>query len=218
MRLSLLVGLWMLPFALLAQAPDNGPTQLPALSAEAQPEQLLRQYPLGAVRSQDVLAAYGQPDSMGVLQNGLLGWEYTVDSGEQAEAPGSYTLVFGPNGRVIDILYRRDGNLLSARQLRGASEPYGYGAAPGQGWGWNHMQGYGYGPHWGGGYGMGGWWGIGFAVLFAVLAVGALLLLVRPGRGSRRKENTALRILEERYARGELEAEEFEQRRKALRR
>jgi len=83
---------------------------------------------------------------------------------------------------------------------------------------------YGYGPHmmwWGGGYGM--IFGPLIMILLLVLVIVAVVLLVRwlagpwhgasppvlPGR-------TPLEILKERFARGEIDKEEFEERRRVL--
>lgn len=70
-------------------------------------------------------------------------------------------------------------------------------------------------------------WGTGFGgifmILFWVLVVAGIVALVRwagagrPDRGERRMR-TALDILEERYARGEIGREEFEQKRRDLER
>ena len=74
---------------------------------------------------------------------------------------------------------------------------------------WGHMDGYGWG--WGGmGFGMLLFWG----VLIAVV-----VLLVRNCSGTcsgRAREKTALDLLKERYARGEIEREEFEQKKRDL--
>jgi putative membrane protein len=65
-----------------------------------------------------------------------------------------------------------------------------------------------------------GWWGMGFGMVFMLLFWGLVIFgiaaLIRwmlaqssPRQGSRDK--TALEILQERYARGEIEREEYEQ-------
>lgn len=80
------------------------------------------------------------------------------------------------------------------------------------------------------GYGMGALGGFGWLVslLFIVLLVVGIVYLVRAMDGGRsrwhrhdeelpaRREDGAMRILRERYARGEIDREEFEQRRKDL--
>lgn len=78
-----------------------------------------------------------------------------------------------------------------------------------------------YGPHmWGG-----GWWmffGPFTMILFFGAIVLVVVLLVRWLDGSRRdyrtpsSDKTALAILEERFARGEIDKEEFEERRRIL--
>ncbi|MBA2336744.1 MAG: SHOCT domain-containing protein [Acidimicrobiia bacterium] len=61
-------------------------------------------------------------------------------------------------------------------------------------------------------------------LVFAVLLVVGVMMLVRAlgergggGRGSEGSEPSALRILEERYAQGEIDRKEFEERRRTLR-
>jgi putative membrane protein len=84
----------------------------------------------------------------------------------------------------------------------------------------------GYGPGMMGGYGMGhgmGWFGFIFMIAFGVLVAVAIVLLIRwlilstrpAGRGER-EENTSLDILRERYARGEIGREEFEEKKRDL--
>lgn len=73
---------------------------------------------------------------------------------------------------------------------------------------WGHMNGYGWGSM---GLGM-----IGIS-LFWILLIAALVLLVKNlwengGRSKRMPENKPLDILKERYARGEIDKTEFEQR------
>lgn len=71
--------------------------------------------------------------------------------------------------------------------------------------------------------GAGGWTIFVWILLLLVLGVGAALLIrALRGRGSgsgepgSQAEGNALRILEERYARGEIDQEEFEERRGTL--
>lgn len=69
-----------------------------------------------------------------------------------------------------------------------------------------------------------GWWGMGFGVvfmllfwLFIVLGIIALLRWLQQsssGRGTRGK--TAIEIIQERYARGEIDKEEYEQKKRDL--
>jgi putative membrane protein len=75
-----------------------------------------------------------------------------------------------------------------------------------------------YGP-WGG-----GWWGFGMvfvSLLFLALIVVGVVLVVRSlpegGRTARRPQgNRALEILDERFARGEIDREEYAERRRIL--
>lgn len=84
------------------------------------------------------------------------------------------------------------------------------------------MMGYGYGL--GGPAGMGGLGGFGWlgSLLLVVLLVLGIVYLVRAldlGRGTGRTaqaDDSALRVLRERYARGEIDRDEFELRRKDL--
>ena len=90
----------------------------------------------------------------------------------------------------------------------------GYGGYGGYGgWGQGMM----------GGFGGGGWFGSIFMLIFWGLIIVGLVLLIRwlvfatrrgedPARGGSR----AMDILKERYARGEIDREEFEQRRRDL--
>lgn len=78
---------------------------------------------------------------------------------------------------------------------------------------WGHMDGFGWG---------GGWGGMGFGmILFWGLLVVAIALLLRAFIGSgaateRSPEKPALELLKERYARGEIDREEFEQKKRDL--
>jgi putative membrane protein len=60
----------------------------------------------------------------------------------------------------------------------------------------------------------GGLWMLLSWLLPVALIVAAIYVLARPGQGTR--EKTALDILKERYARGEIEKEEFEQKKRDL--
>lgn len=72
------------------------------------------------------------------------------------------------------------------------------------------MYGWEYGGHMGfGGLGMVLWWG---------LIIAGILLLVKWVGGERRNDKSALDMLKERYARGEIEQAEFEQKRRELER
>lgn len=80
---------------------------------------------------------------------------------------------------------------------------------PGQGWMWDH--GWGWGGMMGGGIGMILFWGL--VILLIVLAVRGVGGF---GGKSEPPSPTPLQILQERYARGEIDKEEYEERRKAL--
>ncbi len=83
--------------------------------------------------------------------------------------------------------------------------------------------GYGMGHMWGGGWGM--VFGPIFMIIVLVIIVAAVALVLRwvfggaddqSARSDDRDEDAALRILRERFARGEIDREEFEERRRAL--
>lgn len=77
--------------------------------------------------------------------------------------------------------------------------------------------------HWFGGYGSGMGHGFGWLlmILFWILVIIGIFYLVRRlsgGSGGRQEGDNALSILRERYARGDISKEEFEQMREELRR
>jgi putative membrane protein len=66
----------------------------------------------------------------------------------------------------------------------------------------------------------GSWWPVMMLVFWAVVIV-AIILLIRwllasSSRGAHRGEESALEILQKRYARGEIDKQEFEEKRKDL--
>jgi len=65
-------------------------------------------------------------------------------------------------------------------------------------------------------HGFGGGWMWIFWILLAVVILWAVLIAPGSGTSSAGKQRSALDILKERYAKGEIEREEFEQRRKDL--
>ncbi len=73
----------------------------------------------------------------------------------------------------------------------------------------------GFGHMWGGGYGMFG--GL-MMVVFWGLVIGLIVLAVRrySGRSDSDAEQSALNILKDRYARGEIDEEEYERRKAKL--
>lgn len=70
----------------------------------------------------------------------------------------------------------------------------------------------------------GGWWGFGMmlsSLLFLALIVVGIVFVVRPssegsGTARRPERNSALDILDERFARGEIDQQEYEERRRIL--
>lgn len=75
---------------------------------------------------------------------------------------------------------------------------------------WGHMWG------WDGSWGMGwGWFGLAHLLWWLLLIAGAIVL-VRALGADRRGRDSALDILRERYARGEIDQREYEERRKQL--
>lgn len=71
---------------------------------------------------------------------------------------------------------------------------------------------HGYGVH---GWGMGIWWILGIVVLIVIIWI-VVKAISRNNRQPHSGSNSALDVLKERYARGEIDKEEFEQRKKDL--
>jgi len=77
------------------------------------------------------------------------------------------------------------------------------------GWGWMHGM-------------MGGWWGMGLIMMLfwvgILVLIGVLIWRLLEGRdvSERSTEESALEILKRRYARGEIDGEEFEEKRRDL--
>lgn len=67
-----------------------------------------------------------------------------------------------------------------------------------------------------GGYGWGMGFGWVFVVLFWVLVIVGIVAIVTWLSGGGRRANTALQILQERYARGEIDQQEYQQKRQDL--
>ncbi|MCL4532255.1 MAG: SHOCT domain-containing protein [Actinobacteria bacterium] len=88
------------------------------------------------------------------------------------------------------------------------------------------MMGFGFGPGmmggFYGGYGFAPWWGIVMLLFWALVIGGAVILvgrLVRQGEPTSQggaRENSGLEILRQRYARGEISKEQFDQMRRDL--
>ncbi|HYD76387.1 SHOCT domain-containing protein [Ramlibacter sp.] len=72
-------------------------------------------------------------------------------------------------------------------------------------------------PMWGwdGGW---GWFGLMHLVWWVLLLAGAIVLVRALLRGGKPRQDSALQILRERFARGEIDAAEFDQRRQQLER
>lgn len=66
---------------------------------------------------------------------------------------------------------------------------------------------------------MGPWgWGMGVgSILFvALIVIGVLLVVRQPSRGEGARDDAGRRILDERFARGEIDEDEYERRRRTL--
>ena len=102
---------------------DNLPMP-PGFSLDQKPQDVLSNYPLGVISSMAAYAHHGHPDQELILPNGLNGWIYELRSKQPATtyvqpdgtalnvqdgsavAPSvRYTLVFGVDDKVIDVLY-----------------------------------------------------------------------------------------------------------------
>ena len=81
---------------------------------------------------------------------------------------------------------------------------------------WNHMFNYGYGSD------VSWWWMLGFMLLRTLIAVGAIVFIVKLIKGnsgynnSQAQSNRAIEILRERYALGEIGEEEYNKKYKML--
>lgn len=74
----------------------------PVFNLSADPEEVLRTYPLGQITRQAAFSHHGPANSVLVLPNGKEGWLYDV---EKQGLHRTYTLVFDDKNLVIDVLY-----------------------------------------------------------------------------------------------------------------
>lgn len=82
------------------------------------------------------------------------------------------------------------------------------------GWGMHPGMEWGYGTHWFGGILMIVFW---IAVIVGIIVlIRWLILSTRPGDSGKGRSDSALEILRQRYARGEIDQEEFEQKKRDL--
>lgn len=122
-------------FALAATKPMP-----PEFSVKADPEKVLRDYPLGIITKEDAFVHHGKAVRTITLPNGEEGWVYEVggtrpqtyrgptgqeqtveESGPDSDLGlRTYTLVFDKRGVVVDVLYNEQGrhNGLTALQLQ----------------------------------------------------------------------------------------------------
>lgn len=74
-----------------------------------------------------------------------------------------------------------------------------------------------YGEHgWGMGFGMGWWWIIGLIIMIIIVWLVVKAINQNKNSTSRFNDKSALDILKERYARGEIDQQEFDERKKDL--
>lgn len=121
-------ALTILFFAAVGQAADPGEGRYlpmpPTFSLDEKSDQLLEEYPLGAITKEAAFAHHGEAHNVVTLPNGLEGWVYenslskqetfSMPSGqdrrmqalEHVDVLSTYTLVFDSGGKVIDVLYQ----------------------------------------------------------------------------------------------------------------
>jgi hypothetical protein len=114
-------------WTITAIAADKLPVP-PRFTAEAERMEILRNYPLGVIPQQAAFSHHGKADLEVALPNGLEGWVYevgrkgksrtyetpqgkerTVTESQHSRGTRTYTLVFGSNGKVVDVLYNEHG-------------------------------------------------------------------------------------------------------------
>lgn len=110
------------PIWVPVQAEEGVSRMPPAFNLDADPEQVLTQYPLGEVTKVAAFAHHGKAHRELKLPNGRFGWLYDVG---RKEWHRTYTLVFGKDETVIDVMYfdhsKYSGRGLTAMQLQSAS-------------------------------------------------------------------------------------------------
>lgn len=96
------------------------PPMPPVFSATADPEDTLRQYPLGVILNVAAFSHHGPAHRKVKLPNGNEGWVYQVGEGAGLS---TYTLELDVKGMVIDVLYNETGhrNGLTALQVQAQS-------------------------------------------------------------------------------------------------
>ncbi|MCW8956376.1 MAG: hypothetical protein OQL09_05795 [Gammaproteobacteria bacterium] len=104
---------------------------------ESNPEAVLMSYPLGSMNKLAVLSHHGKADRVVQLPNGREGWIYDlsihfipkmyitpkgekmlVNAQEKTGQIQIYTLVFGKDERVIDVIYQNKSTGYSALQIQ----------------------------------------------------------------------------------------------------
>lgn len=104
---------------------------------DANPGEILKTYPLGSLNKLAVLSHHGKADKEVRLPNGREGWVYdmsihrvprtyitpdgekqVVNEREKSGVQQVYTLVFGDDGYVIDVLYQDKSSGMSALQIQ----------------------------------------------------------------------------------------------------
>lgn len=94
----------LLAWAANIQAETSKKPMPPVFSLDNDPAEILHEYPLGIITSQDAFAHHGGPVRKVTLPNGNEGWLYK--SGENAGVPSIYILQLSKEGLVIDVLHK----------------------------------------------------------------------------------------------------------------
>ena len=129
----LIVGLTL---AWTGAAAQQGRIQMPPkFSLDEKPEKVLAMYPLGVIDKSAAFAHHGKANDELTLPNGRIGWLYDVGTKEWHR---SYTLVFGNDGVVIDVLYYDHGHFskygltaLQVQSTRARTRNPALGSGPG---------------------------------------------------------------------------------------